>query len=177
MITKKWAMLQPWGKRWIVENYLRSPKLILKIFFELYRVKSRIFITFESIGITVRRSLCVRAGPPAHTDLFSLSLTSSLEKRGSCLRGHNPLHFRVRAGTPAHDGKFDLCRSTRSACWHAAQRDETMKNGQIRIPRRFKLNRGQFCLKRILIWSPSNLPCGFSIFAVWYFHIYNQLKK
>ena len=55
LITKKWAMLQPWGKRWIVENYLRSPKLILKNFFELYCVKVRIFITFESIGITVRR--------------------------------------------------------------------------------------------------------------------------
>ena len=55
LITKKWAMLQPWGKRWIVENYLRSPKRIFKKIFELYCVKARIFITFESIGITVRR--------------------------------------------------------------------------------------------------------------------------
>ena len=42
-----------------------------------------------------------------------------------------------------------------------------------RIPSRFKLNQAQFCLKRILIWSPSNLPCGFSIFAVRYFHTTN----
>ena len=59
LITKKWAMVQPWGKRWIVENYLRSPKLIFKIFFELYCVKARIFINFESIGITVRRRRAV----------------------------------------------------------------------------------------------------------------------
>ena len=59
---------------------------------------------------------CRHAGP--RKSFFS-ALTSSLEKRGSCLRGHNPLHFRLRAGTPAHTGKFNLCRSTRCACWHA----------------------------------------------------------
>ena len=41
---------------------MRSPKLIFKKFVELYCVKARIFITFESIGITVRRPRRDRKG-------------------------------------------------------------------------------------------------------------------
>ena len=39
LTTKKWAMLQLWGKRWIVENYFKSPKLIFKKIFSFIVLK------------------------------------------------------------------------------------------------------------------------------------------